>query len=43
MSYKIFNNNLVAIRKSKLALKLNKTAYIRVRILDLSINVRIPL
>ena len=43
MSYKIFDNNLVAIRKSKLALKLNKPAYIRVCILDLSINVRIPL
>ena len=43
MSYKIFNNNLVAIGKGKLALKLNKPAYIRVCILDLSINVRIPL
>ena len=28
MSYKIFDNNLVTIHKSKLALKLNKTAYI---------------
>ena len=26
MSHKTFNNNLVAIRKSKLALKLNKPA-----------------
>ena len=43
MLYKIFDNNLVAIRKSKLALKLNKPAYIRVFMLDLSINVRIPL
>ena len=29
MSHKIFDNNLVAIRKSKVALKLNKPAYIR--------------
>ena len=36
MSQKIFDNNLVAIRKSKLALKLNRTAYIGMRILDLS-------
>ena len=28
MSHKIFGNNLVAIRKSKVALKLNKPAYI---------------
>ena len=28
MSHKVFDNNLVAIRKSKLALKLNKPAYI---------------
>ena len=28
MSHKIFDNNLVAIRKSKLALNLNKPAYI---------------
>ena len=28
MSYKIFGGNLVAIRKSKLALKLNKPSYI---------------
>ena len=27
MSHEIFDNNLVAIRKSKLALKLNKPAY----------------
>ena len=36
MSQKIFDNNLVAIHKSKLALKLNKSAYIEVRILELS-------
>ena len=35
MLHKIFDNNL-AIRKSKLALKLNKPAYIGVCILDLS-------
>ena len=29
MSHKIFDNNLVAIRKSKLALKVNKLAYIQ--------------
>ena len=36
MSHKIFDNNLVAIPKSKLALKLNKPAYIVMRILKLS-------
>ena len=36
MSHKIFHNNLVAIRKSKLALKLNKPAYIGMCILELS-------
>ena len=36
MSYKIFDNNLVAIHKSKLALKLNKPAYIGMWILELS-------
>ena len=36
MSHKIFDNNLVAIRKSKLALKLNKPAYIGMCILELS-------
>ena len=35
MSYKTFDNNLVAIRKSKLALKLNKPTYIGICILDL--------
>ena len=30
MSNKIFDNNLVAIRKSILALEHNKTAYIRI-------------
>ena len=42
MSHKIFENNLVAIRNSKLALKFNKPAYIGMFILE-SINVRIPL
>ena len=36
MSYKIFDNNLVAIHKSKLALKLNKPACIGVWTLELS-------
>ena len=36
MSYKIFDNNLVAIRKSRLALKLNKPAYIGMCVLELS-------
>ena len=36
MSGKIFDNSLVAIRKSKLALKLNKFAYIGISILELS-------
>ena len=36
MSHKIFYNNSVAIRKSKLALKLNKPAYIGMCILELS-------
>ena len=36
MPHKIFDNNLVAIRKSKLALKLNKPAYIGICILELS-------
>ena len=35
MSLKTFNNNLVAIHKSKLALKLNKPAYIGMCILEL--------
>ena len=35
-SHKIFNNNLVAIRKSKVPLKLNKPAYIGMCILELS-------
>ena len=37
MSHKIFNNDLVAMRKSKLALKLGKPAYIGICILYLSI------
>ena len=36
MSHKIFDNNLAAIHKSKLALKLNKPAYIEMCILELS-------
>ena len=36
MSRKIFDNNLVAIRKSKVSLKLNKPAYIGMCILELS-------
>ena len=32
MSRNIFDNNLVAIRKSKVVLKLNKPAYINARI-----------
>ena len=36
MSHKIFDNNLVAIHKSKLALILNKPAYIGVCISELS-------
>ena len=36
MSQKIFDNDLVAIRKSKVALTLNKQAYVGMCILDLS-------
>ena len=36
MSQKIFDNDLVAIRKSKVTLTLNKSAYIDMCILDLS-------
>ena len=36
MSHKTFDNNLVAIRKSKLALNLNKPAYIGMCTLELS-------
>ena len=46
VSHKIFDNNLFAIRKSKIALKLNKPAYMIMCILELSkilINVRISL
>ena len=35
MSHKIFGNNLVAIGKSKVSLKLNKLAYIGMCILEL--------
>ena len=36
MSHKIFDNDLVAIRKNKVTFMLNKPAYIGVYILDLS-------
>ena len=36
MSHKVFENNLVGIPKCKLALKLNKPAYIGMRIFELS-------
>ena len=36
MSRKIFDNNLVAIQKSKVSLKLNEPAYIGMYILELS-------
>ena len=36
MSHKIFDNNLVAVRKIKVALKLKKPAYIGMCILELS-------
>ena len=36
MSQKIFDNKLVAIRKSKVSLKLKKSAYIGMCILELS-------
>ena len=36
MLQKVFHNDLVAIRKSKLTLKLNKSAYFVICLLDLS-------
>ena len=36
MSQKIFDNDLVAIHKNKVALTLNKPAYVEIWILDLS-------
>ena len=36
MSHKIFDNDLVAIRKKKVTLTLNKPAYIAMSILELS-------
>ena len=36
MSYKTFDNELVAIRKNKVILTLNKPAYVRMCILELS-------
>ena len=35
MSHKVFDNNLAPINKSKLALKLNKPAYIGMYMLEL--------
>ena len=35
MSHKIFDNNLVAIRKGEIAIKLNKPAYVGMCILEL--------
>ena len=47
MSHKTLDNDLVAIRNNKFTVTLNKPAYIRMCILELSkvrkINVRIPL
>ena len=45
MSHKIFDNNLVAIRKNKATLTLKKLVYIRICISELRkvFNVRIPL
>ena len=36
MSHKIFDNNLVAIQESKVALRINKPAYIEMCFLELS-------
>ena len=43
MLHRIFENTLVVIRKSKLALRLNKSAYIGMCILELRIHVQISL
>ena len=44
MSHKIFDNNLVALRKSKVSLKLNKPAYTGCVFWNwVKINVQIPL
>ena len=40
MSHKIFDNDLVAIRNSKVTLTPDKSAYVGMCILDFSINVR---
>ena len=40
MSHKIFDNDLVVIRNSKVTLTLDKSAYVGMCILDFSINVR---
>ena len=36
MSQKVFDKNLIVIRKDKVSLNVNKTAYIRMGILELS-------
>ena len=36
MSHKLFDNNLLSIRKNKISLKLNKSAHMGMRILKLS-------
>ena len=41
MSHKILDNNLVAIRKRKITLTLNKPAYIGMCILDLNIKINV--
>ena len=38
MSQKIFDNNLVAIRKNKVILTLKKTVYVGMCILELSVK-----
>ena len=43
MSQKIFDNNLVIIRKNKVVLTLNKPVYVGVCTSDLSNNIEIPL
>ena len=41
MSHKIFDKNSVGIRKNKLELKLNKPAYIGMRVLELSKSINV--
>ena len=42
-TYKVFDNDLVAIRKNKVKLTVNKPAYIGICILEFSKVLRIPL